>query len=57
MFENHDKLFAEAKKKVRYEPIERRKSKRRHEVSDRRSEVRTDQEPADRRQEVDRRKK
>ncbi len=57
MFENNTGAYTDAKQKVRYEPIERRRVKRRSVVNDRRSEVRDEQEQSDRREKSDRRNK
>ncbi len=55
MFENRTASDGGARKKVRYEPIERRRGDRRSAASDRRSEPRNDG-SSDRRKNTDRRK-
>ncbi len=56
MFESHAVAYTDSKKKIRYEPIERRKVNRRAKNSDRRSEAREEQMSTDRRKNSDRRK-
>lgn len=56
MIPNNTTFSSDGSKKIRYEPIERRKTNRRHADSDRRKEVRADQEEINRRQNQDRRK-
>ncbi len=50
-------LATDAKKKIRYEPIERRRKSRRSNVADRRADSRAEDGGSDRRQQTDRRKK
>ncbi|WP_223788342.1 hypothetical protein [Marinicella meishanensis] len=57
MFESNATSGSDTGKKIRYEPIERRRRDRRSAVSDRRTEERADSDRSDRRQKSDRRKK
>ncbi|MGJ8663989.1 MAG: hypothetical protein ACSHWU_10070 [Marinicella sp.] len=57
MFENNTAADSGSSKKIRYEPIERRRQNRRNTVADRRAEARAESEKNDRREQSDRRKK
>ncbi len=57
MFETSVVSGSDSNKKIRYEPIERRRNKRRSAVADRRTEDRSDSDKSDRREKSDRRKK